>query len=191
MGVSIVGESIDCSILQWFHECILYLFLLFFGTNHCVLKYYIKIELYQYPNWLHYFTNRFVCCRGRCRGTDPVCSYYNQTTCVYCCEKNCMCIEYSRIPVETYIRSWLSSTRHDTTHCLVTPSSSPFLFFLFLCLSFYNYLIFNCREKRLILWEELYVYWVQYVNGRIPIKTYTYVLLCLRPLNDSSFVRKA
>ena len=72
MGVSIVVESIDWSILQWFHECILYLF---FGTNHYVLKYYIKIVLYQYPNWLHYLMDRSVCCCW----TVIVCFYYSQT----------------------------------------------------------------------------------------------------------------
>ena len=41
MGVSIFGELIDCSIFQWFHECILYLF---FGT--------FWLELGVYPHQL-------------------------------------------------------------------------------------------------------------------------------------------
>ena len=51
-------------------------------------------------------------------------------------------------------------------HVHLRPSSSMssssilFSFFLFLCHSFFNYLILNWREKRLISWEELYVYWI-------------------------------
>ena len=43
-------------------------------------------------------------------------------------------------------------------------SSSPY-FYIF-CYSFYNYLILNWREKRLILWEVLYVYWIQQETRR-------------------------
>ena len=49
---------------------------------------------------------------------------------------------------------------------LLLSSSSSWSFFLFLCHCFYNYLILNWREKRLILWEVLYVYWIQQETRR-------------------------
>ena len=115
---------------------------------------------------------------------------------VYCCEKNCMCIEYSRIPM------LLFHHHHHHHHHHRLRRFRRFCFLILMSFFFYYYLISNCREKRLILWEELYVeseldrppfemdtfvyvYWRWQDAHR---NVCTYVSLRLRPLN-AFFVR--
>ena len=137
--------------------------------------------------------NRFVCCRW----TVTVCCYYIKRI-----KSNQ--IKPTRVYVllweELYVY-WIQQDSPRNVYILIvvvvvaaaaaassSSSSSSlsllFSFFLFLCHSFYNYLILNWREKRLILWEELYVYWIwQDVHRNL----YIYILFCLRTL-DACFV---
>ena len=85
---------------------------------------------------------------------------------------------------EKFYVYWIQQDTHQNAYILIIIAIVLVLycgcFFLYINHYFYNYLILNLREKRLIC--EKNCMWIE--CDRTLIETYTYLSLCLRPFNE-------